>query len=93
MTNFGNGLVNGLEIAPGGSLTVNGDFILPAHGWGSLTYLKMGEGSSLNVSGTLSVGKTDEVVIPKNTTVTVGNLIVDDNTKGIVLEEGPNLLY
>lgn len=92
LTNFGNGLVNGLEIASGGSLTVTGDFSLPAHGWGSLTYLKMGEGSSLNVSGTLSVGKTDEIVIPKNSTVTVGNLIVDDNTLGIVLEEGAKLI-
>src|SRR5690606_23441966 len=52
----------------------------------------MGEGSSLNVSGTLSVGKTDEIIIPKNTKVTVGNLIVDDNTRGIVLEEGAELI-
>ena len=92
LTNFGNGLVNGLEIASGGSLTVNGDFLLPAHGWGSLTYLKMGEGSSLNVLGTLSVGRTNEIVIPKNTTVTVGNLIVDDNSLGIVLQEGAELI-
>lgn len=92
LTNFGNGLVNGLEIASGASLTVNGDFTLPAHGWGSLTFVKMGEGSSLNVSGTLSVGKAEEIIIPKNSTVTVGNLIVDDNSLGIVIEEGAQLI-
>jgi hypothetical protein len=92
LTNFGNGLVNGLEIVSGASLTVNGNFALPANGWGSLTYLKMGEGSSLNVSGTLSVGKADEIIIPKNSTVTVGNLVVNDNSLGIVLEEGAELV-
>lgn len=92
LTNFGNGLVNGLEIASGGSLTVAGDFALPAHGWGSLTYLKMGEGASLNVAGTWSVGKADEIVIPKNAIVTVANLIVDDNSLGIVLQEGAELI-
>jgi hypothetical protein len=92
LTNFGNGLVNGIEISPAGSLTVNGDFILPAHGWGSLTYLRMGEGSSLNVLGTLSIGKADNIVIPKNTTVTVGNLIVDDNSGGVIIEEGAELI-
>ncbi len=66
--------------------------MLPSHGWGSLTYLKMSEGASLNVTGTLSVGKTDEIVIPKNSTVTVGSLVVDDNTRGIVLEDGAKLI-
>src|SRR5690606_15218856 len=41
LTNFGNGLFGGLEISPGGTLTLEGDFQLPAHGWGPLTYLRM----------------------------------------------------
>src|SRR5690606_24354228 len=92
LTNFGNGLIAGLEIGPGGTLTVEGDFQLPAHGWGPLTYLRMGEGSSLHVFGTFSVGKADQVIIPKNSTVTLGGLIVDDNSRGIILEEGASLV-
>lgn len=71
---------------------MEGDFQLPAHGWGPLTYLRMGEGSSLHVSGTFSVGKADQVIIPKNSTVTLGGLIVDDNSRGIILEEGASLV-
>lgn len=92
LVNFGNGLVNGLEILPGGSLDVLGDFSLPAHGWGSLTYLKLAEGTSLNVSGSFIAGKTQKIIIPKGATVTVGNLIVDDNNPEIIIEKGAELI-
>src|SRR5690606_22264331 len=86
--NFGNGQVNGLEMAPGASLTVSGDFSLPGSGWGSVPYLILGEGAKLNVSGTFKFGRTNHLVIPKNTTVTVGDLIVDHNSPVITVEEG-----
>jgi hypothetical protein len=90
--NFGNGQVNGLEMAPGASLTVNGDFSLPGSGWGSVPYFILGEGAKLNVSGTFKFGRRIHLVIPKNTTVTVGNLIVDHNSPIITVEEGAELI-
>lgn len=81
-----------MEITPGASLTVNGDFFLPGSGSGPKPYFKLGDGATLHVSGTFKFGRKIELFIPKNTTVIVGNLIVDDNEPVITVEEGGELI-